>query len=60
MPDEHSVEEHEKMLLELDEERAKAAKDLEVTYEKLEKFTDEVTELITKVVDVQMESRARC
>ncbi|KAL3119523.1 hypothetical protein niasHT_010109 [Heterodera trifolii] len=45
-----SVEEHEKALLELDDERARAAKELEQAVEKAEKLTDQLG-------DLQMESR---
>lgn len=58
--DEHSTEEHEKVLLDLDEERAKAAKELEITIEKAEQFTDDVTNLLSKVAELQMNSRPRC
>ncbi|KAL3079300.1 hypothetical protein niasHS_012309 [Heterodera schachtii] len=45
-----SVEYHEKALLELDDERTRAAKELEQAVEKAEKLTDQLG-------DLQMESR---
>jgi len=59
-PDEHSTEEHEKALLELDEERAKAAKELEKTVERAELLTEEITETLSSIAQVQMASRPGC
>ncbi|KAL3081844.1 hypothetical protein niasHS_012292 [Heterodera schachtii] len=52
-----SVEEHEKALLELDDERARAAKELEQAVEKAEKLTDQLGELLSRIARLQMESR---
>ncbi|KAI1705540.1 subunit 21 of mediator complex domain-containing protein [Ditylenchus destructor] len=56
-PDEHSTEDHEKMLLELDEERAKAAKELENTVGKAELLTEEITAMLSSIAQIQMSSR---
>ncbi|KAI1704623.1 hypothetical protein DdX_14119 [Ditylenchus destructor] len=58
-PDEHSTEDHEKMLLELDEERAKAAKELEKTVDKAEQLSEEITAMLSSIAQIQMTSRRR-
>jgi hypothetical protein len=56
-PEEHSIEQHEKELLELDDQRAQAAKELELAVEKAEKMTEQFGELLSRIARVQMESR---
>ncbi|KAF7639307.1 Mediator of RNA polymerase II transcription subunit 21 [Meloidogyne graminicola] len=56
-PAEQSLELHEKELLELDDQRAQAAKELELAVEKAEKLTEQTRELLSKIARVQMISR---
>ncbi|KAL7072010.1 hypothetical protein ACQ4LE_008419 [Meloidogyne hapla] len=56
-PAEQSLEVHEKELLELDDQRAQAAKELELAVEKAEKLTEQTRELLSKIAHAQMMSR---
>lgn len=56
-PAEQSLELHEKELLELDDQRAQAAKELELAVEKAEKLTERTRELLSKIAYAQMMSR---
>lgn len=55
--DEPSIEQHEKELLDLDDQRAQAAKELELAVERAEELTSKFKELLSKIARVQMESR---
>lgn len=57
--EESSTEEHEKRLLELDDERAKCAKELEKVVECSELISDEISSMISALAEVQMLSRPR-
>lgn len=56
-PDESSTEEHERILLELDDERANVAKELEQTLEEAEKLAEEIGSILSNVVKKQLDSR---
>jgi chromosome segregation ATPase len=56
-PEELSVERHEKELLELDDQRAQSAKELELAVERAEKLTEQLRELLSRIAQSQIESR---
>lgn len=57
--EENPTDEHEKRLLELDDERAKCAKELEKVVEHSELISGEVSSIISSLVEVEMVSRPR-
>jgi hypothetical protein len=54
------LEEHQRLLEELDDERAARAKNLEVTVVDAEILTEKISKVISSIAQSQMESRPGC